>query len=425
MKKVNNAYYGERYVEETLDNGLHVVLWQKEDYTKSLFLMATPLGAIDMKQIDDQGKEYSFPAGIAHFLEHKMFEMDECDVMDRFSQLGASVNAFTSYTDTAYYFSTTSDVKEPLNLLMDFVQDLTISEKSVEKEKGIIIQELNMYKQMPDNRLLMETFSSLYKNHPLRFDIGGDDESVTSITLEQLQECYKLNYHPSKMVLIGVSSQDPEELLHIIRENQQAKTFESISNIKRKKIDEPMDVFREKFQFQMDVSEPKIAVAYKCKGIEHNIERMKAEWCVKILLDVYFTSLNPDYQTWLDESIINDFVGCEVDFGDDYGMVLFYAETSKADAFLQVVEQVVANIHSGHIDEDVLRQLKRRYYGQSIRSLNSFDDIAITYARSYFDNIDFFETMNVIEQITKDMILEVCSKLNFDKKCVVELTPEK
>ena len=153
MKTITNKRYGESYVEETLENGLHVVLWQKPDYEKSLFMMATPLGAMDMKQVDEQGKELHFPAGIAHFLEHKMFEMGDSDVMELFSRMGASVNAFTSYTETAYYFSTTSDVKEPLNLLLDFVQELDISEESVEKEKGIIIQELHMYKEMSDSRL--------------------------------------------------------------------------------------------------------------------------------------------------------------------------------------------------------------------------------------------------------------------------------
>ena len=205
MKTITNKRYGESYVEETLENGLHVVLWQKPDYEKSLFMMATPLGAMDMKQVDEHGRELHFPAGIAHFLEHKMFEMGDSDVMELFSRMGASVNAFTSYTETAYYFSTTSDVKEPLNLLLDFVQELDISEESVEKEKGIIIQELHMYKEMSDSRLLMETFSSLYQQHPLRYDIGGDDESVNSITLQQLQDCYALNYHPASMILVGVS----------------------------------------------------------------------------------------------------------------------------------------------------------------------------------------------------------------------------
>lgn len=425
MKQITNKRYRERYVEETLENGLHVVLWQKPDYEKSLFMMATPLGAMDMKQIDEKGKEYHFPAGIAHFLEHKMFEMGDADVMDLFSKMGASVNAFTSYTETAYYFTTSGDVKEPLNLLLDFVQDLQISEESVEKEKGIITQELNMYRQQSDSRLLMETFSSLYEQHPLRFDIGGDAESVKSTTLQQLEECYRLNYHPSTMVLVGVGKEDPEEMLELIRENQKKKTFPNIQNVKCMEFEEPESVAREHYQFTMDVSIPKYSFAYKLKGISEVYERMRAEWCIKIMMDALFSSLNPEFQEWLDAGIINDFVGCEVDLGPDYGMMMFYAETQKKEEFEKIVDDIVERIIAGDIDETVLTQLKRRYFGQSVRSLNSFDDIAITYIRNYFDQADFFKTLDLLFDITIDDVKNVCAALSSKHRAVIELLPEK
>lgn len=193
MKTIRNERYQESYDVETLDNGLRVVIWHKPGYARSLFMMATPLGAMDICQVDEHGTQCVYPAGIAHFLEHKMFEKKDRDVMDDFSRMGASVNAFTSYGETAYYFSTSEDVREPLNLLLDFVQDLDISDASVEKEKGIIVSELNMYLQMSDNRLLMETYKSLFHEHPLKYDIGGDEESVRSITRTQLEECYARN----------------------------------------------------------------------------------------------------------------------------------------------------------------------------------------------------------------------------------------
>lgn len=425
MKQVNNERYQEHYVEETLDNGLHVVLWQKPDYEKSLFMMATPLGAMDMKQVDEQGKEYHFPAGIAHFLEHKMFEMGDKDVMDLFSKMGANVNAFTSYTETAYYFSTSNDIRKPLNLLLDFVQSLQITEESVEKEKGIIIQELNMYKQMPDNRLLMETFSSLYEHHPLKYDIGGDDESVSSITLEQLQECYRLNYHPSTMVLVGVGNHDPKEILALIKENQASKTFPKISNVHRLPFEEPEEPARTDFSFTMDVSIPKTAYAYKLSGVKDAMERAKKEWCLKTMLDAHFSSLNPAFQGWIDEGIINDYVGSEVDLGEDHGLLMFYAETDEEERFEQIIKETMQAIMKAEIDEDVLLRLKRRYFGQSIRSLNSFDDIAITYIRNYFEGLDFFEAMDVLYDITLEDLQDACRMLNDQYVCRVQLKPEK
>lgn len=423
MKKINNERYQENYVEETLDNGLHVVLWQKPEYERSLFMMATPLGALDMKQQDEQGNVYEFPAGIAHFLEHKMFEMEEGDVMDMFSQMGANVNAFTSYTETAYYFSTTGDVIKPLHLLLDFVQSLHISEESVEKEKGIIIQELNMYKQMSDQRLLMETFSSLYQHHPLRYDIGGDSDSVTSITLDQLKECYHLNYHPGTMILVGVSAKDPEMLLKEIKQNQKKKQFDSVKQVKRQMIKEPLRPARKEYDFAMDISMPKLSIAYKMTGKDDIYERIKTEWSIRMILDAYFSSLNHEYQSWLDAGIINDFVGSEVDLGKDYGMMMFYGETLKKEEFLALVKDIVHRIKQDGISADILEQLKKRYFGQSLRSLNSFDDIAITMVRNYFDRSDFFESMDVLYDITLEDVASACEMIDEDNFCVVELLP--
>lgn len=423
MNKINNERYQESYIEETLDNGLHVVLWQKPDYERSLFMMATPLGALDMKQQDEQGNVYEFPAGIAHFLEHKMFEMEEGDVMDMFSQMGANVNAFTSYTETAYYFSTTEDVVKPLHLLLDFVQSLYITKESVEKEKGIIIQELNMYKQMSDQRLLMETFSSLYHHHPLRYDIGGDSESVTSITLEQLKECYHLNYHPSTMILVGVSAKDPSVLLEEIKKNQEKKHFEPIRNVKRQMMEEPADPARREFDFAMDISMPKLSIAYKMTGRSDIYERIKTEWSIRMILDAYFSSLNQEYQSWLDAGIINDFVGSEVDLGKDYGMMMFYGETVKKEEFLALVKDIVHRIKENGISADILEQLKKRYFGQSLRSLNSFDDIAITMVRNYFDHSDFFQSMDVLYDITMEDVAHACEMIDETNFCVVELLP--
>lgn len=423
MKRISNERYQESYVEETLDNGLHVVLWQKPDYERSLFMMATPLGALDMKQQDEQGNIYEFPAGIAHFLEHKMFEMEEGDVMDMFSQMGANVNAFTSYTETAYYFSTTGDVVKPLHLLLDFVQSLHISEESVEKEKGIIIQELNMYKQMSDQRLLMETFSSLYQHHPLRYDIGGDSESVTSITLEQLKQCYQLNYHPSTMILVGVSAKDPNMLLDEIKKNQEKKHFDTIRNVKRQMLEEPSSPSRKEYDFAMDISMPKISIAYKMTGKTDIYERIKTEWCIRMILDAYFSSLNHEYQSWLDADIINDFVGSEVDLGKDYGMMMFYGETLKKEEFLSLVKDIVHRIKQDGMSADILDQLKKRYFGQSLRSLNSFDDIAITMVRNYFDRSDFFQSMDVLYDITLEDVSKACEMIDESNFCIVELQP--
>lgn len=223
MNKVISDKYQESYYEETLKNGLKVVVWHKPNYEKSFALMATPMGSFDIKQIDSKGNMFEYHAGLAHFLEHKMFESDHGDVMDDFSKMGANVNASTTYDMTCYYFQTSGDLFKPLNLLLDFTQSFNIDEASVEKEKGIITQELNMYLQMSDFRLVKETFSALFKEHPLKDDIGGTAQSVQETTLEELKKCYQSNYHPSTMMCVVVTGNDPEQVLDEIRRNQSQK----------------------------------------------------------------------------------------------------------------------------------------------------------------------------------------------------------
>lgn len=420
MKKHYNARFDETYYSKTLDNGLKVILWEKKDFNKSYFMMATPLGGLDLNQIDEAGNEYAFPAGIAHFLEHKMFENEECDVMDLFSQMGANVNAFTSYSETAYYFSTSEDCIKPLHLLLDFVQELNISEESVEKEKGIIIQELEMYQQMSEVVLINESLSAVYKNHPLKYDIGGDNESVSSITKQQLEECYALNYHPSKMILVGVSSVDPEIIMKEIEENQSNKTFENCPHVQRTYTKEPKEIHETNKSINMDVGMPRVCVSYKLEKMDSPKERNLNEWCFKTLFDYYFSTLNPKYQSWLDEEIINSSFNFEIDFGSDYSVILFYSETKLKDKFVALIQDVITNITM--LDEQSLTQLKNRYFGMCINSLNSHQHIASSFMRNYFAGVEFFESIEDLENMNTKDIEQAFALFDINQCSVVEIT---
>lgn len=422
MKKVYNARFKETYYEETLENGLHVVLWHKPHFQKSFFLMGTSFGAMHLKE-EDEYNTYTFKSGIAHFLEHKMFEKNNYDVMEKFTDLGSNCNAFTSYNETAYYFSTSDDYKEPLCLLLDFVQELSISEESVEKEKGIIIQELEMYMQMSETRILNETMLALYHNHPLRYDIGGDKESVLSTTKEDLELCYALNYHPSKMILVGVSGEDPYKIMDVIKENQNNKVFDKIHKLTVSDVNEPYEIVCKEREFSMDITIPKVCLAYKCEGIKDARERNKVECAYKFLFDMYFSSLNPDLQKWIDDEIINNSFTYEIDFGEDYGMILLYSETYKEKEFIETMQNVLRSITT--INEEHLEQLKRRYFGVSVNALASHKHVAITYMRTYFAKQDFFGAIEDLENITIDDIYDVYKKIDLKNYSIVKITPNK
>lgn len=424
MNKIESQKYQEHYYEEVLDNGLHVIIWEKPDYEQSAFALGTPFGGTNLQEQDKNGNIHYFTSGIAHFLEHKMFETKHGDAMDTFSKLGADVNAYTSYHETCYYFSTTNDPTAALHELLDFVQELHISKESVTKEKGIIIQELELYKQMSDSRMMNEVLKSLYQNHPLKHEIIGTKESIHSITKEQLEECYLYHYHPSQMVLVGVTSKDPQLMMDEIKKNQAKKVFPKIESLTYMTQEEPKEVARKIHTFQMPISIPKVCVAYKIDGIADPYLQEKTYSELKMLLDAYLSTLNPEYQQWIDQEIILDTLSCGVAIEKDYGHILCYAETNKIDAFLEVVNRMMKKIQTGILDVKILQQLKKRYFGQSIRSLNSFEDIAIQSMECAFKKVTLFEMLDILYNIDENDLIQQGKKLDINQQTIVIVTPE-
>lgn len=425
MNKVVSDRYQECYYEETLPNGLKVVVWHKPGYEKSFAMMSTPMGAFDISQIDSKGNTYQYPPGIAHFLEHKLFENENRDVMEDFSKMGASVNAATTYDLTTYYFQTSTDLYEPLNLLLDFTQSLDITKESVEKEKGIINQELSMYDQMSDFKLVKETFAALFHDHPMKYDIGGTTESVNSTTLEQLEACYKYNYHPSTMICMIVTGKEPQEVLKAVRENQSKKRFPSINSIHRRKCREQQEVVKKHVQFEMDVTTPKVNIAFKLNGIKNQIERNKMEIGIRYLMDSIFTTMNEDYQEWLDKEIINDFFGYECDFGEDYGYLMIYTETNKIDEFKDMIFTNLNKMMNESYKQETFNQLKKRYFGENIKELNDFEAISFAFIRNYFNKTNFFDVLEIIDSFGMNDIEKIKKSLNFDHYSVIECLPMK
>lgn len=228
------------------------------------------------------------PDGIAHFLEHKLFEKADGDVFQDFSKQGASANAFTSFTRTAYLFSSTSNVEQNLETLVDFVQDPYFTEKSVEKEKGIIGQEINMYDDNPDWRLFFGLIENMYKDHPVKIDIAGTVESISHITKDLLYECYETFYHPSNMLLFIVGPVDPEAIISQVRKNQEKKPFTDQPEIKREEVREQEAVFRREQELKMNVQGSKCLVGLKAKDpYKTGRELLKHELSMTSCLSVF------------------------------------------------------------------------------------------------------------------------------------------
>ncbi|HEY0829308.1 MAG TPA: pitrilysin family protein, partial [Bacilli bacterium] len=307
MEALLNERVQETVYYEQLPNGLKVYILPKPGFSKVYATFTTKYGSIDNHfQVGDQ-EERRVPDGIAHFLEHKMFEEPEGDVFAQFASQGASANAFTSFDRTAYLFSSTGSILKNLKTLINFVQNPYFTDENVEKEKGIIGQEIQMYQDQAEWRSYFGLIEAMYQHHPVHIDIAGTIESISKITKDTLYDCYNTFYHPSNMCLFIVGGVETDLVMHMIQTNQANKTFAPQGEIKRFFQEEPFDVFeREKITI-LPVSLPKCMFGLKENGLGLEGELLlKRELTTKLIMDVMLGPSSPLFQMLYDENLISD-----------------------------------------------------------------------------------------------------------------------
>lgn len=411
-------------LEKTLQNGMRVVLIHKPDFMKSIFMCSTQAGGFDKKQMMNN-EIIEHPSGCAHFLEHQMFRYEGQDVSEWFAKYQAQTNAYTSYKETTYYFQTSADVKPSLRLLLDFVQNLDIDTDSVEKEKGIILSEYDMTMQNPEQQLVLQTYKSLYHIHPLRQDILGTKEDISAMQVEQLSKFYQWNYDPSRLIVIGVTGKDVQEIMNLIETHELQYEHQVHGKVECVFENEPIEVERPYFEKEMDVSFPYVCVSYKMKPYENSLEAYRADQSMELLLEAHFSSLNPDYQRWIDERIITQSCGAECDFTKDHAYVLFYAQTQNPDGFIHLVDEVVEKLQTTKIDPQVFEALKRKNIGTMIRSQDSFETLCFDWMRCLQEGYTYQESMETIARLTQEDVQAIGTNLNFEHKAIVQIVPKR
>lgn len=405
--------------KETLPNSLQVLLVHKPDYQRSLFLLGAKVGGFDIDQNVD-GTLVHHKSGLAHYLEHQMFYLDGEDVSELFAGLQCSTNAYTSYTETAFYFSTTADVKQPLKLLFDFVENLDVTDKTIEKEKGIILSEYDMYQQSPEQRLFKETLISLYKNHPMKVDVLGSKEDIQNMGMEDLKQFYELNYDPSKLCLVGITGKDTNEIMDWIKDCQKDVKSKCDKDISRVFEFEPNEVNRKEFVDTMDISQPFVCVGFKMKPCSNVIESIEKDFAVNMWLDSLMGPLNPKFQEWLDQRIFTQFVGAEADFTTDHSYVLFYAQTTNPEAFIELVKE---QVKKKTVSNEDYQSLRAQAVANNLRGLNHFDGLANDLLRSHFENFDYMDSLDRIQKMSLEKVLSNLEDLDFSNVCVTKILP--
>jgi predicted Zn-dependent peptidase len=420
MEKVVFEQLKEELYHETMSNGLQVYVLPKEGFNKTYATFTTKYGSIDNKFKTPGSQEaIHVPDGIAHFLEHKLFEKEDGDVFQQFSKQGASANAFTSFTRTAYLFSSTSNVELNLETLLDFVQEPYFTEKTVEKEKGIIGQEITMYDDNADWRLYFGLIQNMYKHHPVSIDIAGTIDSISKITKDMLYTCYETFYHPSNMLMFVVGPINPEQIMSQIRDNQAKKDYTKQPTIERFFDDEPEAVAEKLQVLKMAVQSSKCLVGLKVKNPgKSGDDLLRNELATNVLLDMLFGKSSSNYEKLYKDGLIDETFSYDYTEEYEFGFGMVGGDTMHPDQLAEELKQMLLN-YGETITEDYLERVKKKKIGSFLRALNSPEYIANQFTRYSFNKMNMFDVVKVLESLTKADIQKSAEALIDEERITV------
>ncbi|MCY9208924.1 EF-P 5-aminopentanol modification-associated protein YfmH [Bacillus subtilis] len=426
IKPIEYEQLQETLYHEKMSNGLDVYVLPKKGFNKTYAVFTTKYGSIDNRFVPlGKNEMVHVPDGIAHFLEHKLFEKADGDVFQDFSKQGASANAFTSFTRTAYLFSSTSNVERNLETLIDFVQDPYFTEKTVEKEKGIIGQEINMYDDNPDWRLYFGVIENMYKEHPVRIDIAGTVESISHITKDLLYECYETFYHPSNMLLFIVGPVDPEAIISQVRENQGKKPYTDQPEIKREEVKEQEAVFRKEKEIKMNVQGPKCLVGLKSKNpFKLGKELLKHELSMNLLLEALFGKSSAQYESLYEKGYIDETFSFDFTAEYGFGFAAIGGDTPEPDQLAEDISSML--LRAGElITAEKIELARKKKIGTFLKALNSPEYIANQFTRYAFLDMSLFDVVTVLEQITLEDVQDVIQEeIAADRLTVCKVVPK-
>lgn len=404
----------ERIYRDTLPNGLTVAVVPRPGFTRKLAYFVTDYGAIH-RSFTLEGTAFNTPAGVAHYLEHKLFDMPDRDVMAQFAALGAVPNAFTSYDLTAYYFSCTQNFSESLRLLLEFVSTPYFTEESVQKEQGIIGQEIGMNEDNPDTRVFENLVSAMYRDHPIRVPILGDKESIARITPEVLETCHKAFYRPGNMLLCVVGDVDPEEVKAIAEEVLPKNDTAEVSRIQT--WPEEMTCPQALVEESMEVAMPMFQLGFKCEPPELGEEAVRQEAVGDLAAEALFGESSPLYLRLYEEGLIDSSFGGGFETVDGMAMLTASGDSDDPhgvrDAILQEAQRLS---REGIAREDFLR-MKRSALGRRIRDLDSFDATAFRVCAYHFSKFDYFLFPGIYRAVEVGEIQEFLHSVVTAERC--------
>ena len=403
---------GEKIYEDTLPNGLRIKVVPKRGFARSYAFFATDYGSMDTRFRLD-GKDYVSPDGVAHYLEHKMFDMPDGNALQKMSQTGASPNAFTSYNITAYHFSCTSMFEENFRTLLQFVSQGYFTQESVEKERGIIAQEIKMYADNPASRVDENLFCAMYRNHPIRVPVAGTVESIQDITAQTLIDCHRAFYDPSNMVLCVVGDVDPRQIHDIALEILPKVPGGASERDYGEK--EPAAPNQHTITQEMEVSMPMFSVGFKGAEVPKGPQRLRQEIIGDLAGEILCGESSRLYQEMYESGLIDPGFGVSYSLVRELSMLCLGGDSENPQAVLDAVLQEAQRVVKEGVDEELFLRLKRSAVGRRIRGLDSFEGLCYRLALSDFDGYDYFTFPALYESITAEDVRQLIAR---------DITPE-
>lgn len=412
----------EKLYEIDHKSGLKVFVMPKENYKSAYAVIGTKYGSIDTCFKRSDKKDFiRVPEGIAHFLEHKLFESEELDAFTRYAETGASANAYTSFDKTCYLFQCTDRFEDSLRILLDFVTHPYFTKETVEKEQRIIGQEITMYYDVPGWMSTFNLLKCLYKNHPVRIDIAGTVESIAQITDKLLYDCYDTFYNLNNMALAVVGNVQPEQVLKIC--DEVLKKSDDVT-VERVFDEEPRDIVKSYEEYNLAVSMPVFSFGYK-EACTTPLRTIKETVEMNILLEILAGETSPLYSELFEKGLINTTFSKEYFTGSGYEAVIFEGESTDAAAVAQAIKNQVAKLRKDGIGDEEFESVRRSLYGKEIMSYNVTDDVANGIIGCYFAGYSIFDVVEAFKTVQKEDIEKLLSEKLDEKYSALSVVKSK
>ena len=427
MQIIENNKIREKMYIKKLENGLTMMCIPKKNIMKKYVMFATNYGSIDNKfVVPGKNEEIEVPNGVAHYLEHKLFEQENgTNSLDVLTALGVNANAYTTNDHTAYLFEATENFYEALDELMDYVQHPYFTDENVEKERGIIGQEIMMYDDTPEWKVYLNAIKAMYKDNPINIDITGTKETIAKITKETLYDCYNTFYHPSNMAIVVTGDFEPEEIFNEL-EKRLVKNVKKQTEIKRIYPKEQNEIVQDYIEEKMEVSIPLFIIGIKAdKECLSAKEMIKRHISIQTLLSILIGKSSKLYNKLYEENLLQSEPSMDYEFSKTYGYVLLQGQSDNPQKVKEMLITEIQKLKNEGIKEEDFNRIKKMIYAEYVKSFNSVDGISTGVLMNYFKGINSFDYIEEFSSFSLEDVKNVLEEVFVEDKMVLSVINKK